>query len=73
MNAGVTKLEQPSGARRLALFAAKKTAIGSVGRRRTSSWRPGRRRRRDRRVGDRSAYSQAFYYRSISRPITRYR
>ena len=30
MNAGVTKLEQPSGARRLALFAVKKTAIGSL-------------------------------------------
>ena len=31
MNAGVTKLqEQPSGARRLGLFAEKKTAIGSL-------------------------------------------
>jgi hypothetical protein len=29
MNAGVTNLEQPSGARRLALFAVKRTAIGA--------------------------------------------
>jgi hypothetical protein len=31
MNAGLTKLqEQPSGARRLALFAAKKSALGAL-------------------------------------------
>ena len=41
MNAALTKLqEQPSGARRLALFAAKTTAIWLVGCRRTSDRRP---------------------------------
>src|SRR5258705_6551622 len=54
-------------------FCREKSCDRLVGRRVTSSWRLSRRRGRARRVGDRPAYSQAFDYRSFSRPITRYR
>ena len=74
MNAGVTKLqEQPSGARRLALFAVKKTAIGALAVGVTSESAPSP-SALSRSARWRSAVcSQTFDYRSCSRSITRYR